>query len=110
MLKESESIVLNCLIKKKMRLKRKTNSEKKEKRANTVLTEEQKEANRAKECKRKQRYREKKKGLKLSNAILKNKYTKGMAMKKVSKTLSKTPAKKIEVIRTLATSLSQRQR
>ena len=94
-----------------MRLKRKTNSEKKEKRANTVLTEEQKEANRAKECKRKQRYREKKKkGLKLSNAILKNKYTKGMAMKKVSKTLSKTPAKKIEVIRTLATSLSQRQR
>ena len=38
-------------------------------RANTVLTEEQKEANCAKKCKRKQSCREKKKTLKLNNAI-----------------------------------------
>lgn len=59
MLKESKNIVLNCLIKKKMRFKKKTNFENKDKRANTVLTEKQKEANCVNKSKRKQQYREK---------------------------------------------------
>ena len=79
--------------KEKDQIKEKDKFRKQEKRANTVLTEEQKEPNRLKECKRKQRYREKKKGLKLSNAIFKNKYTKGKPMKEVNKALPKTPTK-----------------
>ena len=59
-----------------------------------MLTKEQKETKCVKECKRKQQYRQKEKGLKLSNVIFKNKYRKDKAMKKVSKALPKTPTKK----------------
>ena len=76
------------------RLRKQKNKRKQEKRANTVLTKEQKETKCVKECKRKQQYRQKEKGLKLSNVIFKNKYRKGKAMKKVSKALPKTPTKK----------------
>ena len=78
-------------------------------RASTVLTEEQKEANCVKECKRKRSCRETKKRLKLNNAIfsfLRTSIWRVRPWKKKTKHYQKLLLKKIEVIITLVNSLS----